>query len=113
LRTTALMGFDGVLENSYDAVASRDYIVEAAGVLAVLGSNIARISDTLIIWSTSEFGMIDMPDSYGYTSSIMPQKRNPGYFLECIRAKSARISGEMASVLNTLKGTTFAQSRDV
>src|SRR3546814_4171998 len=99
MRTTELMGFDGLVENSYDAVASRDYIAETAGVLAVLGSNIARVTDALIIWCTSEFGMIDMPDSYGYTSSIMPQKRNPGYFLECIRSKSARISGDVTSVL--------------
>lgn len=111
-RTTELMGFDSVLENAYDAVASRDYMVEAAGVLAVLAANIARVTDALIIWSTSEFGMIDMPDSYGYTSSIMPQKRNPGYFLENVRARSARVTGDLAAALGTLKGTIFAQSRD-
>ncbi len=111
-RTTELLGFDGMVENAYDAVASRDYIVEAASVLAVLDSNITRVVDSLIIWSTSEFGMIDMPDSYGYTSSIMPQKRNPGYFLESIRSKSARVTGDVAGAFCTLKGTTFAQSRD-
>ncbi|OZI30232.1 argininosuccinate lyase [Bordetella genomosp. 10] len=111
-RTAALLGFDGLVENSYDAVAARDYVVEAMGALAVMASTVARVVDTLIIWCTSEFGMIDMPDSYGYTSSIMPQKRNPGYFLESVRCKSARITGDMSSALCTLKGTTFAQSRD-
>jgi argininosuccinate lyase len=77
-----------------------------------MASSITRVVDSLIIWSTSEFGMIDMPDSYGYTSSIMPQKRNPGYFLESVRSKSARITGELTSAMCTLKGTTFAQSRD-
>jgi len=111
-RTATLLGCDGVVENSYDAVASRDYVVESLGALAVMGSSIARVVDALIVWCTSEFGMIDMPDSYGYTSSIMPQKRNPGYFLESVRSKSARITGDMSSALCTLKGTTFAQSRD-
>ncbi|WP_208507363.1 argininosuccinate lyase [Variovorax paradoxus] len=111
-RTRELLGFDSVVENSYDAVAARDYIVEAIAALAVMASSITRVVDSLIVWSTSEFGMIDMPDSYGYTSSIMPQKRNPGYFLESVRSKSARITGDVASALCTLKGTTFAQSRD-
>ncbi|WP_406625940.1 argininosuccinate lyase [Acidovorax sp. SDU_ACID1] len=112
VRTAELLGFDGVVENSYDAVAARDYLVEAVAALAVMASSITRVVDSLIIWSTSEFGMIDMPDSYGYTSSIMPQKRNPGYFLESVRSKSARITGELTSAMCTLKGTTFAQSRD-
>lgn len=111
-RTSQLLGFDQLVENSYDAVAARDYLVESVSALAVMASTITRVVDALIIWSTSEFGMIDMPDSYAYTSSIMPQKRNPGYFLESLRSKSARITGDVAGALCTLKGTTFAQSRD-
>ena len=111
-RTAALLGFSGLIENSYDAVASRDYIVESVAMLATLSANIARVADNFILWSTSEFDMIDLPDEYGYTSSIMPQKRNPGYFLESVRSKSARVTGNLMSVLATLKGTPFAQSRD-
>ena len=111
-RTATLLGFDGLVENSYDAVAARDYIVEATAMLATLASNIARVADSLIVWSTSEFDMVDLPDGYAYTSSIMPQKRNPGYFLESVRARSARVTGALMGVLATLKGTTFAQSRD-
>jgi argininosuccinate lyase len=111
-RTAALLGFEGVVENSYDAVAARDYILQAATAVAVLASTIARVADTLIVWSTSEFGMIDMPDSYAYTSSIMPQKRNPGYFFESVRAKASRVEGDLMGALVTMKGTTFIQSRE-
>ena len=111
-RTAALLGFDGLVENSYDAVAARDYIVEATAMVATLASTIARVADSFIVWSTSEFDMVDLPDGYAYTSSIMPQKRNPGYFLESVRSKSARVSAGLMGVLMTLKGTTFAQSRD-
>ena len=111
-RTSELLGFRGLVENSYDAVASRDFLVESVSAVAILASNITRVVDNFIIWSTSEFSMIDLPDEYGYTSSIMPQKRNPGYFLESVRSKSARITGDLVGALCTLKGTPFAQSRD-
>lgn len=111
-RTADLLGFDGVVENSYDAVAARDYILQAATAVAVLASTIARVVDTMIVWSTSEFGMLEMPDSYAYTSSIMPQKRNPGYFFESVRSKAARVEGDLTAALFTLKGTTFIQSRE-
>lgn len=111
-RTAVLLGFDGLVENSYDAVAARDYILEAASVAAVLCSTVARVVDTLIVWSTSEFGMIDMPDGYAYTSSIMPQKRNPGYYFETVRAMASRVEGDLVSALITMKGTTFIQSRE-
>ncbi len=111
-RTAVLLGFDGLVENSYDAVAARDYILEAASVAAVLCSTIARVVDTLIVWSTSEFGMVDMPDGYAYTSSIMPQKRNPGYFFETVRSMASRVEGDLVSALLTMKGTSFIQSRE-
>lgn len=112
-RTAALLGFDGIVENSYDAVASRDYIVEAVSALAILCGNVGRVADQFILWVTSEYDMIDLPDSYGYTSSIMPQKRNPGYFIEAVRSRSARVSGHLMGVLATVKGTTFGHSRDM
>jgi argininosuccinate lyase len=111
-RTTDLLGFDGLVENAYDAVAGRDYILQAATAVAVLASTVARVVDTMIVWSTSEFGMLEMPDSYAYTSSIMPQKRNPGYFFESVRSKAARVEGDLAGAFFTLKGTTFIQSRE-
>lgn len=111
-RTTELLGFDGIVENTYDAVAARDYILEATAAAAVLCSTIARVVDTFIVWCSSEFGMLEMPDTYAYTSSIMPQKRNPGYFFESVRSKAARVEGDLATALLTLKGTTFTQSRE-
>jgi len=111
-RTTDLLGFDGIVENAYDAVAARDYILEATAMAAVLCSTIARVVDTFIVWCSSEFGMLEMPDTYAYTSSIMPQKRNPGYFFESVRSKAARVEGDLGAALMTLKGTTFMQSRE-
>lgn len=112
-RTTELLGFRKLIENSYDAVASRDFLAETVSAVTILASNIARVVDSLIIWSTSEFAFVDLPDQYGYTSSIMPQKKNPGYFLESIRSKSARVIGDLVGTLCTIKGTPFGHCRDI
>ena len=88
-KTTAeLLGFDAVLENSIDAVGSRDYILETQSALAILAVNLSRLAEDLIIWSSPEFGTVELPDEFTSTSSIMPQKKNPEV-LEIIRAKAS------------------------
>jgi argininosuccinate lyase len=113
LGAAALLGCGGVAENSYDAVASRDYLLQAGSALAILCGNIARVTDHIILWVTSEHNMFDLPDGYCYSSSIMPQKRNPNFFLESLRARSARVNGHLMGALGTVKGTIFAHSRDM
>ena len=76
-RTAELLGFSDVLENSIDAVGSRDFIVETNAVLTLIAVNLSRLAEDLIIWSSPEFGTVELPDEFTSTSSIMPQKKNP------------------------------------
>ena len=111
-RTSELLGFDGLIENSLDAVSSRDFALEIIATLAILSDNLARISGDLILWSSSEFNFISIPDSYASTSSIMPHKKNP-CTLELIRARSSRIYGGLIQLLTALKGIPSGYSRDL
>jgi len=76
-RVAEILGFSAVLENSLDAVASRDFILEALASVSIMAVNVSRFVEDLIIWCTSEFGLIELPDEFSSTSSIMPQKKNP------------------------------------
>jgi argininosuccinate lyase len=87
-RTTMLLGFDGLIINSIDAISSRDYIYETLSLLSLLGLHYSRIAEDLLIWSTEEFEFIDLDESYCSVSSVMPQKKNPDT-LELIRSKSS------------------------
>jgi len=87
-----LLGFDGLVENSVDAVSSRDFALEALSAVAIMMVNLSRISEDLIIWSTSEFDYVELPDSLASPSSIMPHKKNP-CILELLRAKTAKVIG--------------------
>jgi len=107
-----LTGFDGLVENSYDAVASRDYVSQVLAGLADLGINLSRLAQDLYIWSTDEFGWIEVGDEVAATSSIMPQKKNP-ITLEHIRSKSAHLIGALVANLTALKGTPYGHLRDV
>ncbi len=107
-RTTAqLLGFNSVLENSIDAVGSRDFILETQSALALLAVNLSRLAEDLIIWSSPEFGTVELPDEFTSTSSIMPQKKNPEV-LEVIRARASYALGDFlasAAVLKSLPST--------
>jgi len=107
-RVAELLGFDEVLENSIDAVGSRDFILETIAVFTLISVNLSRLSEDLIIWSSTDFGVIDLPDNFASTSSIMPQKKNPE-LLEIIRANASRILGDFVAATSTLKGlpTTY------
>jgi argininosuccinate lyase len=107
-RTAELLGFNSVLENSIDAVGSRDFVVETQSALAMLAVNLSRLAEDLIIWSSPEFGTVELPDEFTSTSSIMPQKKNPEV-LEIIRARASHALGDLVSSVTALKSlpTTY------
>ena len=108
-KTTAkLLGFDAVLENSLDAVGSRDFILETQSALTLLAVNLSRLAEDLIIWSSAEFGTVELPDEFTSTSSIMPQKKNPEV-LEVIRARASYALGDFVAATAAVKSlpTTY------
>ncbi len=96
-----LLGFSGIVENSLDAVGSRDFVLEVLGICSILASDLARICQDLIFYSSADVGLIELPDQFASTSSIMPQKKNPDV-LEVIRARCARVAGNFATAVTTL-----------
>ncbi len=111
-RTSALLGFDSVLKNSVDATSSRDAFLEYAANLAIMISTLGRIAEDFILWSTSEFGYIELADRYSSTSSAMPQKKNPDP-LELTRSKVAIITGNLVTMLCIVKALPSGYSRDL
>ena len=101
-RTAVLLGFDSVVVNSIDATSSRDTILEYAANLSIMASSLSRISEDLIIWSTTEFGFVELSDRFCSTSSAMPQKKNPDP-LELCRAKSAIVTSHVTGLLGIVK----------
>ncbi|HDJ04413.1 MAG TPA: argininosuccinate lyase, partial [Candidatus Bathyarchaeota archaeon] len=112
MRTASLLGFDGVVENTIDAVSSKDVEIESLSILANLMSTLSRIAEDLILWSSSEFSFIELADEYSSTSSIMPQKKNP-CTLELVRGRTGRVFGALNGVLNIVKGLTTGYNRDL
>jgi len=108
----AELGFDGAVDNSIDGTASRDFAAEAAFVLAMLGVNLSRVAEEVIIWNTAEFGYVTLDDAWATGSSIMPQKKNPDV-AELARGKSGRLIGNLTSLLGTLKALPLAYNRDL
>jgi argininosuccinate lyase len=107
-RTAHLLGFTDVLENSIDAVGSRDFIVETVAALTMTAVNLSRFAEDLIIWSSAEFGTVELPDEFTSTSSIMPQKKNPEC-LEVIRARASYALGDYVAATAAVKSlpTTY------
>jgi argininosuccinate lyase len=110
-RTAEILGFSAVLENSIDAVGSRDFILETQATLALLAINLSRFAEDLIIWSSQEFGTVEMPDDFSSTSSIMPQKKNPEV-LEVIRARASYAMGDFVASAAALKGLPSTYNLD-
>jgi argininosuccinate lyase len=108
----AELGFDGPVENSIDGTASRDFAAEFAFALAMIGVNLSRIAEEVIIWTTSEFGFAVLDDAWATGSSIMPQKKNPDV-AELTRGKSGRLIGNLTGLLATLKAQPLAYNRDL
>jgi argininosuccinate lyase len=111
-RTAKLLGFVGIIDNSIDATSSRDFMLEAASALAIFMSGISRIAEDLILWSSTEFGFVEIDDRYASVSSIMPQKKNPTV-LELLRGKTGRVYGNLMSLLTTVKGLSTGYSSDL
>jgi argininosuccinate lyase len=106
------LGFAGVLPNSMDAVADRDYVVEVLAACALLGVHLSRLGEEIVLWSSTEFGWARVGDAFSTGSSIMPQKRNPDV-AELVRGKSGRLVGNLVSLLVTLKGLPLTYNRDL
>ena len=111
-RTAVLLGFDSVVVNSIDATSSRDTLLEYAANLSIMASSLSRISEDFIIWSTTEFGFVELSDKFCSTSSAMPQKKNPDP-LELCRAKSAIVTSQVAGLLGIVKALPSGYSRDL
>ncbi len=111
-RTQKLLGFDYLVENSMDAVSSRDFLIESASVLANVMINLSKMAEEIVMWSTSEFDFIELDDMYASTSSIMPQKKNPDT-AELIRGKSGVAIGSLMSLLSICKALPLSYNRDL
>ena len=106
-----LLGFDGVCENSLDAVSDRDFAIEFCAACALLMMHISRLSEELVLWMNPRFGFIRLADRFCTGSSIMPQKRNPDV-PELARGKTGRIYGHLTALLTLMKGQPLAYNKD-
>lgn len=110
--TTKLLGFDSYLENSMDGVSARDFIAETVFDLSCLSTTLSKICEELILWSTYEFGIVEISDEFSSTSSIMPQKKNPD-IAELARGKSSVVTGELITILTILKAIPYTYNKDL
>jgi len=110
-RTTELLGFDALCENSQDCVAAIDYVMELGSAIAIHMSNLSRLAEDIQIWSSDEHGMIDLDESYAGTSSIMPQKKNP-LILESVKGYAAEAIGSLVSTVASVKGVSYSNTSD-
>ncbi len=110
--TTQALGFTRSMDNSLDAVSDRDFLLETVSALAICAVHLSRISEELVLWSSQEFGFIEMSDAFTTGSSIMPQKKNPD-MAELVRGKTGRVVGSLMNLLVTLKGLPLAYNRDL
>ena len=106
------LGFDGITVNSLDGVSDRDFVCELAFDLSMIMTHLSRFSEEIILWSSNEFGFIDLDDAYSTGSSIMPQKKNPDV-AELVRGKSGRVYGSLMGLLTMMKGIPLAYNKDM
>lgn len=111
-QTTAELDFATMIPNSMDAVSDRDFLLDLDYACSVSMIHLSRLSEEIILWSTSEFGFITLSDAYSTGSSIMPQKKNPD-FAELIRGKSGRVVGDLMALLMTMKSLPLAYNKDL
>lgn len=106
-----LLGFDGVCENSLDAVSDRDFAIEFTAATALLMTHLSRLSEELILWMSPRFGFIEIADRFCTGSSIMPQKKNPDV-PELVRGKTGRVNGHLVALLTLMKSQPLAYNKD-
>jgi len=105
------LGFDGLCENSIDAVSDRDFAIEFAACAALAMTHLSRFCEELVLWANPRFGFVEIADGFSTGSSIMPQKRNPDV-AELIRGKTGRVNGHLVALLTLMKGQPLAYNRD-
>jgi len=107
-----LLNFPRISQNSIDAVSDRDFLLEFLSAAAILFVHLSRLAEELVLWSSQEFGFIELPDGYCTGSSMMPQKKNPDV-PELIRGKTGRVFGHLQALLTIMKGLPLAYNRDL
>ncbi|MFH1067644.1 MAG: argininosuccinate lyase [bacterium] len=107
----AELGFQGVTQNSIDAVSDRDCLIEYNAAAALIAVHLSRLGEDLVLWSSHEFGFIRISDAFTTGSSLMPQKKNPDV-AELVRGKSARVIGNLVALLTLMKGLPMSYNRD-
>ena len=111
-QTAELLGFDAPMANSLDGVSDRDYCIELANAISLIMMHLSRFSEEVILWCSWEFKFIELDDAFATGSSIMPQKKNPD-ITELIRGKTARVYGDLQTLLVMMKGTPLAYNKDM
>ena len=106
------LGFDGIAMNSLDGVSDRDYVIELLSDISILMMHLSRLSEEIILWSSWEFGFVELSDAYTTGSSIMPQKKNSD-MAELVRGKTGRVYGDLMGALTVLKGLPLAYNKDM
>ncbi len=110
--TARALGFEAPMANSLDAVSSRDAALEFLAAAAICSVNLSRLAEELVLWSSSEFGFIELADAYATGSSAMPQKKNPDV-PELVRGKTGRVVGNLVALLTVMKGLPLTYNRDM
>jgi argininosuccinate lyase len=110
--TARELGFDAPARNSMDAVGSRDGALEFLAAAAIAMVHLSRLAEELVLWSTAEFGFVELSDAYSTGSSLMPQKKNPDV-PELVRGKAGRVIGDLVALLTVVKGLPLTYNRDL
>jgi argininosuccinate lyase len=110
-RVARELGFEGVMDNSLDAVSDRDFAIEFCACASLVMVHLSRLAEELVLWASPRFGFVRLPDAYCTGSSIMPQKKNPDV-PELVRGKSGRVFGSLVALLALMKGQPLAYNRD-
>ncbi|WP_156290087.1 argininosuccinate lyase [Oceanobacillus salinisoli] len=106
------LGFDGICENSLDAVSDRDFVVEFLSNASLVSTHLSRLCEEIVQWSSAEFNFVELDDAFSTGSSMMPQKKNPDV-AELVRGKTGRVYGHLIGMLTTLKGLPLAYNKDM
>jgi argininosuccinate lyase len=106
------LGFDGVVENSLDAVSNRDFVLDYLSAAAICAMHLSRLGAEIVLWSSEEFGFLELGDSFTSGSSIMPQKKNPDA-AELLRAKAPRVSADLSTLLGVMHALPLAYNKDM
>ena len=106
------LGFDGVVENSLDAVSNRDFVLDYLSAAAICAMHLSRLGAEIVLWSSEEFGFLELGDSFTSGSSIMPQKKNPDA-AELLRAKAPRVAADLSTLLGVMHALPLAYNKDM